>query len=97
VPINHHLTTPEVAYILQDSGAKIFVAHERFTDVALDAAEEAELPSSICFGVGDIVGSTSYATARDSQPTGDPADRTIGDFMNYTSGTTGNPKRADNC
>jgi long-chain acyl-CoA synthetase len=92
VPINHHLIAPEVAYILQDSGAKVFVAHERFTDVALDAAEEAELPSSVCFGVGDIVGFTSYATARDSQPTTDPADRTIGDVMNYTSGTTGNPK-----
>jgi len=60
--------------------------------VALDAADEAELPSSICFGVGDIVGFTSYATARDAQPTEDPADRTIGDVMNYTSGTTGNPK-----
>jgi len=92
VPINHHLIAPEVAYILQDSGAKVFVAHERFTDVALDAAEEAELPSSVCFGVGDIVGFTSYATARDSQPTTDPEDRTIGDVMNYTSGTTGNPK-----
>ncbi len=92
VPINHHLIAPEVAYILKDSNAKIFVAHERFTDVALDAAEDAELPSSVCFGVGDIVGFTSYATARDSQPTTDPEDRTVGDVMNYTSGTTGNPK-----
>ncbi len=62
VPINHHLIGPEVAYILTDSGAKAFVAHERFTDVALDAAEEAELPSSICFAVGDIPGFGSYAT-----------------------------------
>jgi len=92
VPVNHHLIAPEVAYILKDSAAKIFVAHERFADVALDAAEDAELPSSVCFGVGDIVGFTSYTTARDSQPTTDPEDRTIGDVMNYTSGTTGNPK-----
>ncbi len=34
VPINHHLVAPEVAYILKDSGAKVFVAHERFADVA---------------------------------------------------------------
>ena len=33
VPINHHLVAPEVAYILEDSGAKAFVAHERFGDV----------------------------------------------------------------
>ena len=92
VPINHHLIGPEVAYILKDSGAKAFIADQRFEDVALDAAEEAELPSSICFAVGDIVGFGSYATMRDSQPTADPADRTIGDVMNYTSGTTGNPK-----
>ena len=37
VPINHHLIGPEVAYILKDAPAKIFVAHERFADVALDA------------------------------------------------------------
>ncbi len=34
VPINHHLVGPEVAYILKDSGAKVFVAHERFAAVA---------------------------------------------------------------
>ena len=34
VPINHHLVAPEVAYILKDSGAKAFIAHERFADVA---------------------------------------------------------------
>ena len=92
VPINHHLVAPEVAYILKDSEAKAFIAHERFTDIALDAAEEAELPSSVCFGVGEITGFSSYARMRDTQPTTDPADRTIGDVMNYTSGTTGNPK-----
>ncbi|HVB93131.1 MAG TPA: acyl-CoA synthetase [Acidimicrobiales bacterium] len=92
VPINHHLIGPEVAYILKDSGAKVFVTHERFADVALDATEEAELPSSVCFAVGEIVGFSSYAAMRDAQPTDDPPDRTIGDVMNYTSGTTGNPK-----
>ena len=50
---------PEVAYILQDSEAKVFVAHERFTDVALDAAEEAELPRP-----GASPWATSSASAR---------------------------------
>ncbi len=44
VPINHHLIGPEVAYILKDSEAKAFVAHERFTEVALDAAERGRAP-----------------------------------------------------
>ena len=39
VPVNWHLTAPEVAYILTDSGAAAFVAHERFADVAAEAAE----------------------------------------------------------
>ena len=42
--------------------------------------------------MGDIPGFGSYASMRDAQPTTDPTDRTIGDVMNYTSGTTGNPK-----
>ena len=29
-PINHHLTAPEIAYILQDSDAKAFVCDARF-------------------------------------------------------------------
>ena len=92
VPINHHLIGPEVAYILKDSGAKVFVAHERFADVATDAAKEAELPDPACLAVGNIDGFESFAALRDAQSTDDPPDRTIGDTMNYTSGTTGNPK-----
>src|SRR4051812_785590 len=32
IPINHHLVGPEIAYIVQDCEAKVFVAHERFAD-----------------------------------------------------------------
>src|ERR1700722_12623698 len=92
VPINHHLIGPEVAYILKDSGAKAFVAHERFADVATAAADEAGLAPAGRLAVGAIAGFASYAGARDAQPTTLPDDRTIGDVMNYTSGTTGNPK-----
>ncbi len=92
VPINHHLIGPEVAYILNDSGAKAFVAHERFAEVAVDAAEEADLPAVARLAIGTVPGFSSFAELRDSQPTDDPPDRTIGDVMNYTSGTTGNPK-----
>ena len=42
--------------------------------------------------VGSVPGFGSYAAVRDAQPTTLPEDRTIGDVMNYTSGTTGNPK-----
>ena len=92
VPINHHLVGPEIGYILADSGAKVFVAHERFEDAALLGAEEAELASSVCLAVGEILGFNSYTRLRDNQPTTDPEHRTLGDVMNYTSGTTGKPK-----
>jgi long-chain acyl-CoA synthetase len=92
VPINHHLVAPEIAYILRDSGARVFIGHERFADACLDAAAEAELPSTACLSAGAITGFSSYTRLRDAQPTTTPGDRTIGDVMNYTSGTTGNPK-----
>ncbi len=92
VPINFHLVAPEVAYILKDSGAKVFVSDERFVDAAKAAADEAGIPPDGRLAVGDVPGFASFAAVRDAQPTTLPEDRTIGDVMNYTSGTTGNPK-----
>jgi long-chain acyl-CoA synthetase len=92
VPINHHLVAPEVAYILDDSGAKVFVAHERFAAVAAEAATSAGIDPAGRLAVGTIDGFASFGDRRAAEPTDDPDDRTIGDVMNYTSGTTGNPK-----
>ena len=38
VPVNWHQVAAEVAYILGDSAASAFVAHERFAGVAVEAA-----------------------------------------------------------
>ena len=92
VPINFHLVAPEVAYILKDSGAKAFVAHERFAEVAAAAADEAGIKEEGRLAIGTISGFTDYVALRDAYPTTLPGDRTVGDVMNYTSGTTGNPK-----
>jgi len=40
VPINYHLVGPEIAYIIEDSQSKAFIAHERFATEALRAAAE---------------------------------------------------------
>ena len=61
VPINHHLVAPEVAYILKDSGAKAFVAHERFADVARARRTRSGLDASGRLSVGDVPGFVSYA------------------------------------
>src|SRR5580658_9932660 len=46
VPINHHLVAPEIAYILKDSAAKVFIAHERFAEASIAAADEAGTPAA---------------------------------------------------
>ena len=92
VPINHHLVAPEIAYIVSDSDAKAFVAHERFADTCAAAAEELGFPKEGRFAVGEVPGFRHYEELKDGQPTDLPADRTTGLVMNYTSGTTGRPK-----
>ena len=92
VPINHHLTASEVAYILEDSGAKAFVGAERFGDVCGAAAAEARVPERARFATGRIAGFRDYAELGAGRPDTPPSDRAAGQVMNYTSGTTGRPK-----
>jgi len=92
VPINWHLTAPEIAYIVQDSEAKVLVADERFGDAAAKAAAEVGFPKDRCFAVGKIAGFRPFAELSAGQPSTPPADRAAGAVMNYTSGTTGRPK-----
>ncbi len=91
-PINHHLVGPEIAYIVNDSDAKVFVADARFADEIAKAMTEIELDASHCFAVGDIAGLRPWNELVDSQPTTLPDDRIAGAPMHYTSGTTGRPK-----
>ena len=92
VPINHHLVGPEIAYIVSDSGAKVFVGHERFAKACADAAAETGLPAERRLAVGKIDGFSDYEAAKSGQPDDPPEDRIAGQVMNYTSGTTGRPK-----
>ncbi|MGH3734100.1 MAG: acyl-CoA synthetase [Micromonosporaceae bacterium] len=88
VPVNWHLVGPEVAYILGDSGAKAFVAHERFAAVAREAVEAGPQHR---YAVGDIPGFAPLSELG-ADTTGRPDRRTAGAPMLYTSGTTGRPK-----
>ncbi|MCO1655477.1 acyl-CoA synthetase [Pseudonocardia humida] len=97
VAVNWHLVGPEVAYILADSGAKAFFAHERFAEVARAAVEEAGFPESGRFAVGSgsssgVPGFRPLAELGADEPAGRPDERTLGAPMLYTSGTTGRPK-----
>ena len=92
VPVNHHFVGPEVGWIVADSGAKVFISHERFAAPARHAADEAGLPATHRYAVGEVEGFRPYAELLDGQPESAPADRELGWVMNYTSGTTGRPR-----
>lgn len=92
VPVNHHLVGPEIAWIVSDSGAKVLIAHERFTEAATAAADEAKLPASHRYAVGAVDGFRPYAELLENRPVAPPEGRTLGWVMNYTSGTTGRPR-----
>jgi fatty-acyl-CoA synthase len=93
VGVNTHLTPDEAAYIVRDSGARLVVA----TDVLGDLAEVA-LADPVLAPAGRLMlgeprpGWDSYEDELSSQPRTPVADESEGDFMLYSSGTTGRPK-----
>jgi len=91
-PINYHLTAPEVAYILRDSGATAFVAHARYADVAGGAVRAVGFSDAQCIAVGAIEGFTPYDAFVADASSDVPTARVAGATMHYTSGTTGRPK-----
>ena len=91
-PINWHLAPPEVAYILKDSDARAFVGHQRVGDICARAADAAGTPADARFAIGSIDGFRPLGDLTDGQSAEMPLQRASGAVMNYTSGTTGNPK-----
>lgn len=89
VPISTRLTAPEIAYILNDAGAKLLITSRAF-DHVLDEirAQSPDTPLLIVGGEG----AESYEAALASQPSAPIADQAPGQYMLYSSGTTGRPK-----
>ncbi len=92
VPINHHLVAAEIAYILANSEAKVFIADQRFAAACTAAAEEAQIVPSKRLAVGKLDGFSSLDELKQGCSSDPPQQRCTGQVMNYTSGTTGQPK-----
>ena len=88
-PVNWHLNTDEVEYIINDCDAKALVAETRYK-----SSLESQTPNvMIKLSIGDAAeGFTDYAKAIAAQDGSDITDGELGSQMLYTSGTTGRPK-----
>jgi long-chain acyl-CoA synthetase len=90
-PINWHLTGDEVAYIAADCEAKALFAEARFDSALAAAAACPGLKLKVAID-GDLPGFVNYDQALAGLDGSDVEDPVHGNFMLYTSGTTGRPK-----
>jgi long-chain acyl-CoA synthetase len=91
-PINWHLGAEEIAYIVNDCDAAIFVGDERFAKTVAEAAQLSP-NTKVRFAVGGpIDGFEDYEAALAGESPEPVPDEGIGTTMLYTSGTTGRPK-----
>jgi long-chain acyl-CoA synthetase len=94
VAVNWRLAPPEVAYIVNDADAKVFVVGEDFTGLVDAIADQLDTVKKIVV-VGTHPTYESYEDWIARQPTTDPGAESAPDdvaLQLYSSGTTGRPK-----
>jgi long-chain acyl-CoA synthetase len=92
VPVNWHWVADELAYVIDDSGARALIVGERFAGVAVEAlsdARAATIEFSAVAGNGPLEGYEDLLASGADTPLGE---QFLGGPMFYTSGTTGRPK-----
>lgn len=90
VPVNHKLTAPEVEYIIENSGSRLFLFDASLAEVAGNL--KADIRKIAMDSKAD--GFESLSDAMEKAPAFSPVDVQQDDQAEilYTSGTTGNPK-----
>ncbi|MHA7899535.1 MAG: acyl-CoA synthetase [Henriciella sp.] len=91
VCISSRLTTPEVEYIIKDSGARLLIASAGLKAVAEEVPSVTELDAYWSID-GRIEGFEPLEGVRAAMPETPIADERAGTDMLYSSGTTGRPK-----
>src|SRR5207248_600610 len=96
VPVNYRLRGQEIAYVLNDSGARVAVAGPDHVEVMAAAFPDVEhAVRFVAVGETVPVGWLSYRRLIDEAPENFASvSEGLGASMIYTSGTTGNPKGA---
>lgn len=90
--ISHRLQPDEVAYIVRDCQAKLFITSVAQTEVAAALAEKNALPAHAFMLDGVMPGYLAWEDAVSEQPVTPIDDECEGVDMLYSSGTTGRPK-----
>src|SRR5512138_3134648 len=101
--INTRLDARTIAYILEHGEAKVLLTDREFASTVGPALERIrkkplviEVDDALYRGPGDRLGEIEYesllATGSDDFTWTPPADESLPITLNYTSGTTGNPK-----
>ena len=90
--VNKYLTADEAAYIVEDSEAKAIVTSHALASVASEMLPNISNCDVRLVVDGPVEGFEPYETLLESADPTPPSDEALGDFMNYSSGTTGRPK-----
>ncbi len=86
------LTPEELAYIVNDCGARVFISTAKLADLATAIVDHTPNVEARFLLDGTAKGHRSYEDAVAEQPAEPAADRVEGTDMLYSSGTTGQPK-----
>ena len=89
VPVSTRLTAPEIAYIMRDAGVRLLVTSTKFADVAARMRIDCPGCEVLILGSGADGDLAAALAAQDPAPLADPLP---GQYMLYSSGTTGRPK-----
>lgn len=91
-PVSTHLKGAETRYILENCGAKVFIASATLASVATGMLGNSGNVKDFFMVGGVVPGFESWEQTAADQPTGPIADQGNGTAMLYSSGTTGQPK-----
>jgi fatty-acyl-CoA synthase len=101
--LNTRLDAPTLAFMLNHGHAKVLLVDREFSPLAAQALRDVDHPVLVidvndptCAALGDAIGETDYeaflAEGDPGHAWSRPADEWDAICLNYTSGTTGNPK-----